>query len=123
MIFRRFTWLDFILLLILVAGIFFIFPALKSYTPGNVAVYLDNKIIAEYPLDTDRVFRVQGKEGPLDIEISGHSVSVRHASCAHQICVRTGAISRAFSQIVCVPNHILITLKAAGENGFDAIAK
>lgn len=119
---HHFSWCDAIVMVILSAGIFASIPVLNSLTPGKVIVYRDNKIIAEYPLDNNTIFDIKGKEGLMKVEISNQSVEVLSSSCSHQICVRHGAIRHAFDQIVCIPNHILITISAKKDNQPDAIA-
>ena len=71
-----------------------------------VEIYYDNTIIADYPLDKDRVIEIHGKTGPMKIQIKNRGVSVLSSSCHHQICVQTGSIQNAYNQIVCIPNHI-----------------
>lgn len=118
---HRFTWCDSIIVLIILAGIFTTFPAIKTLTPGKVTIFKDNQIIAEYPVNQNNTFEVNGKKGLVKIEIKNHSVSVRESSCPHQLCIRQGSISKAQNQIVCIPNHILITISAQKDIGLDAI--
>jgi hypothetical protein len=118
---RRFTWVDAILIVLVLSGAVFTFPVLKSVTPGRVVINRGNHILAEYPVDKDRIFEVTGENGPLTIMIKQGKVSVLSSPCPHQICVLSGSISHAGSQIVCVPNRILISIKASEKNGPDAV--
>ena len=73
----------------------------------TVAVKQDNKIIAEYSLDTDR-------EVPLThntFVIENGEVFMSHADCKNQICVKTGRISKRGECIVCLPNRVILTIE------------
>lgn len=119
-----FLWGDLIIILLILAGSVFTFPLLHTLTAESVVVYRDNKVIAEYPLNERRTFTVDGAKGPLEIKINENSVRVTHADCPHQLCVKSGVLRRAPGQIVCAPNHILITLKASSEKEkIDAVVR
>jgi hypothetical protein len=122
---RSFAWFDTIIILFLATVVLAAFPFLSSIKPGKVVVYKDNSVIAEYPVTEGRVFEIAGADGPVKIRIDNGSVQVVSSSCAHQVCVNHGRISRPNSQIICVPNHILITIKPAvtSQQDFDAIAR
>lgn len=122
---RTFAWFDTVIIVLLIIGIMSAYPFLSSITPGKVLVYKDNTVIAEYPVTENRIFELEGAAGPVKIEIKDNSVQVISSSCAHQICVNHGKISRPNSQIICVPNHILITIKpnTSSQQDFDAIAR
>jgi hypothetical protein len=120
---KIFTLGDALLILFLISGIALTFPVLKSLQPGTVVIYLDNRIIAEYPIDQDRTFSLHGKDGKMVIQIKDHAVSVQQSACIHQICVRAGKISHSYNQIICTPNHILITLKESRDSEFDAFTR
>jgi hypothetical protein len=117
-------WGDYVIITFILAISFFTFPAFKTFSCDTVTVFRDNKIIAEYPLNEKRTFSVDGANGNMEIEIVNNSVHVRHSSCPHQICVKEGYISRAPGQIVCAPNHILISLKNSHkEEKLDAVVR
>jgi hypothetical protein len=63
--------------------------------------------------------------GPVEVSIKNGTVEIQKSSCNHQICVRTGAISNQYGQIVCAPNHILICIKSTEGKHLqpDAIAQ
>ena len=110
---RTFGIADAFIALVMIAGIFAAFPLLKSGLPDRVAVFRDNSLAAEYPLDHDIIFAVKGKNGPVDIEIKNKEARIVHVNCPHQICRRSGSISGTFGQLVCAPNNILIEIRSA----------
>ncbi len=120
---KRFTWTDALLIVILLAGAVFTFPLLRSMAPGSVTIQKGNRVIAEYPLDENRSLEVQGIYGPMIIEIKDGAVSVQRSSCPHQLCRFSGSVNHTGSQIVCVPNHVLISIKASEKKVYDAIAQ
>lgn len=120
---RRFSWCDLLIIIALAAGIIASIPALKTLPPQSVTIFRDNQIIAEYPIDENRIFDVDGKKGKMRVQIKDKGVSVHTSTCSHQLCIRQGSISAPRNQIVCIPNHILITINAPKENDLDAVAR
>lgn len=123
LVLHRFSWCDIVIISVLFIGIFLTFPAIRSLSPQTVLVFEDNRIIAEYPIDQNRTFDVKGKMGIMRVKIQNRSVSVCSSPCPHKLCIRQGHIGKATSQIVCIPNHILITIDAKKGESLDAIAR
>ena len=97
-------------------------PFMDSQSRETVVVYRRDDVIAEYRLDEDRVFHVDGVNGTLEIEIRDEKVRVRSSPCRHQICVNTGWISRSYEQIICAPNLVLLLIHSnSEEEEIDAV--
>jgi hypothetical protein len=110
-----------IIIALLVAAVAFI-PFMRAESRDTVLVYKGADVIAEYPLDEDKIFYVDGVDGSLEIEIKDERVRVRSSPCRNQICVKTGWISESYEQIVCAPNHVLVLIKSEDEEEeIDAI--
>jgi hypothetical protein len=110
-----------IIIALLFVSVAFI-PFMDSRSPETVVVYKGDDVIAEYRLDEDRVFHVEGIDGTLEIEIRDEKVRVRSSSCRHQVCVNTGWISRSYEQIICAPNHVLLLIRSnSEEEEIDAV--
>jgi len=121
---RRFGIADPFLIALLVVLAFAFIPFMRAAAPAVVVVRRDKTIIARYPVDRDMTFRVSGAQGPLDICIARHGVSVVRATCKNQICVNTGRISHSYQQIVCAPNHVTVTVSAGAEtDSIDALTR
>jgi hypothetical protein len=120
---KRFRILDIgCIACILIIGIS-LFPLYSGAGIKIVAVYKNNTLIAEYPLSENRRFTVDGAIGPMLIRINKTAVRVEHATCPKQLCVKTGAISLPYQQIICAPNKIIIEIQLKdGERDFDAIS-
>jgi hypothetical protein len=103
-----------VIIALLVAAVAFI-PFMRAESRDTVLVYKGADVIAEYPLDEDKIFYVDGVDGSLEIEIKHERVRVRSSPCRNQICVKTGWISESYEQIVCAPNHVLVLIKSEDE--------
>lgn len=107
---RTFTLLDFLLILLAISGAVSSIPLIQANQPSTIAIYKDNTLYAEYPLNEEREFSIKGHEGLMKIRIRDGHVSVCSSTCRKQICVRSGAISKPYQQLVCAPNHVLIEI-------------
>jgi len=110
---RSFGVADIFIVFAMICGMLGTFPLLKSGLPERVVVFRDNSVAAEYPLNKDIIFNVNGKNGPVAIEIKNNEVKIKHVNCPHQICRRTGSISQTFGQLVCAPNNILVEIHSS----------
>ena len=110
-----------IIIALLFVSVAFI-PFMGSQSHDTVVVYRGGNVIAEYRLDQDRVFHVDGIDGTMEIEIRDEKVRVHASPCRHQICVNTGWISRSYEQIVCAPNLVLLLIHSnSEEEEIDAV--
>ena len=105
---------------LLIVGV--IFAAKVVFTPSpssseagdTVRVYRENHLIAEYPLDQDRIFAVEGRLGVVKVEIKNKRARIVSANCRNQICVRMGWIDRPKDQFIyCAPNRILVLIESS----------
>jgi len=95
-------------------------------TPGTLAVVqVDGKVVATVDLTLHEVqtLRITGVLGPLVIVADGKgSIRVTAATCPDQICVHTIPARSPGDQVICVPNHMVITIEGEG-TGIDAVAQ
>ena len=80
----------------------------------TVTVSVDGKVIAAYPLNVDRVedIRTEG-DGLNRLVIKDGQAYVETASCPDGICAAHKPIHREGESIVCLPNKVVVTVKAA----------
>lgn len=90
-----------LLLLFLCAASLFFFSQNRS-TP-NVEIYLNNHLIASYPLNIDRTVTISKHNR---IEIANCKVRMSYSDCKHQLCVKQGWSSEL--PIICIPNKIIV---------------
>jgi len=120
---RTSTPFDIVIIVVLVAVSIALWPFFSNGGPGIVLVYRDNAEIARYALDASNEYTFRGDIGPMKIAIANNSVRVVESGCPRGICIQTGAIKIRGQQIVCAPNHILITIETSLGKQVDGIAQ
>jgi hypothetical protein len=116
---RTFTAIDAMIAVAMICGAIAAFATANTIRPDRVAVYRQNTVIAEYPLKDDISFSVNGKIGPVGIEIKDGTASITRAACPKGICTKAGATSNPNVQLICAPNNIMIRILPAGGSGKD----
>lgn len=103
-----------ILLLMSIAGVGLNLAAISSSGNQVAEISVDGKVIKTVPLKEGYrdEFRLGDSEHYNIIEISDKRIRVREADCPDQICVNMGWVSMAPQQIVCLPNRLMIKIKA-----------
>ena len=107
---------DFIVIavvLICAVGIW-LYPAFSQ--TGGVAKISQNDATQFIPLKDSREITLENAT----VKVENGTISIVDATCPDLVCVKTGAISRQGQSIICVPNHIVITIE--GEQEIDAIS-
>ena len=88
----------------------------KLYNGGkHVVVEVDNRLVLELLLDSDVTESVRGPLGETVISIENGTARIVSSPCPHKYCVRMGSISRRSEIIVCVPNHVFMTIRGGDE--------
>ena len=120
---RAFGAVDAVIISVMICGTAATAGLLKSNRPDRVVVFRQNAVVAEYPIGNDVEFSVNGKNGPVDIEIKDGAAKIVHAKCPRNICKQSGSISNSHGQLICAPNNILIRIQSsAGNSNVDGIA-
>jgi len=120
---RCFAPLDALVIMFIVAAAGFTLPVGSKLAAAKVVIFRDNRIVADYSIDCDRTVRVNGAAGPMEIVIKNRRVFVSRSNCPHGICMKNGPIERPHRQIVCAPNHVMITITSSEDDSIDAIAR
>jgi hypothetical protein len=107
---RAFGLLDTLILVVLGLCAIGSVSLLQIAAGAECVVYRDDTVVARYPLAENRVVTVEGAVGKVTLEVSDGAVRVAHSSCPRRICVASGAIRQPGSQLICVPNHIVIEI-------------
>lgn len=92
--------------------------------PGEEAslaeITSEGRIIKTVDLGTDQSFAVDTKDGGHNVvTVQGGKIGVTEANCPDHYCMDRGMISSG-TQIVCLPNRLVITL--VGQTEIDAVA-
>jgi len=113
---RAFGAVDAVVILIMICGTIATAGLLKSGRPDRAVVFRQNAVVAEYPLGNDVKFSINGKNGPVDIEIKDGAAKITHANCPRSICKQSGSISNSYGQLICAPNNILIRIQSSSSD-------
>lgn len=107
--------LDAILILAVSAAAGWGFLAFRFSEGSKAVVHVGNKKYGWYDLSSSRHrVIVPTHIGPMELEIGGGSARVVSSPCRNKICVKTGAIRRSHSEIVCMPARMVIILESEG---------
>ena len=105
-----------LLLVVAVIGLAIFFSGEEG---TSVTVTLNGKPYATYSLSTDRTIEIISGEDGRGINIlviENGEAYVREASCPDLICAAHRPISRSGESIACLPNRVVITVKAQSED-------
>ena len=114
-----------VIFLIVGVSIFFIAgnflkQAAGASGPRRALVYHDKELLKT--LDLGRDGTVSVLNGRMTIEVREGRVRVLEADCPQHVCVLAGWKKAAGETIVCVPNRLLIEIKADKPSMIDAVA-
>ena len=87
---------------------------LFSRDGDTVIVTVDGQIYGEYSLNTDRQVEIVNGEGYNLLVIEGGKAFVKSASCPDGICSSHRAVSKDGESIICLPNKVVVEIKARG---------
>ena len=89
---------------------------------NEVSVQVDGEEVIRLPLTNDKRFSVEGPLGKTEMEIKDGQVRVIDSPCGRKTCVHTGWIHKAYQTIICMPNHVVISLLGSSDdNKLDGI--
>lgn len=92
--------------------------------PEKIArIYQQDKLL--YEIDLSQVTQaytitIDGENGAENVVlVEQGQISMKSASCPDHLCVKQGAISNGILPIICLPNHIRISIVSQGEESYD----
>ncbi|MGM9606711.1 MAG: NusG domain II-containing protein [Oscillospiraceae bacterium] len=121
---KRVAWGDLLVALVILALAaalaVFLFP--RSEQALTVRVVQDGELLLSCRLDDlDEPVLVPVKGPyPLTLELSREGVRVTETACPGEDCLHMGTISRAGSQIICLPNRLIVALEGE-DSPYDAM--
>lgn len=96
-----------LIIFILAIGTISAINVFKTKENSVVSVYKGDRLWGEYPLDVDRVVKVDEHN---TFQIKEGKVSMVYADCPDKRCVKQGSTSKL--PIVCLPNKLVIQIKS-----------
>ncbi|MFC1650981.1 NusG domain II-containing protein [Candidatus Latescibacterota bacterium] len=115
--FKYFTKGDIILVTILAVLSLASVAGMRNIYGGgkHVVVEVDSRHALELLLDSDVTESVTGPLGETVVSIENGTARIIESPCPHKYCIRMGKISRRAEIIVCVPNHVFMTIRGGTE--------
>lgn len=118
-------WLIGVLLAAAVAGIGVNLATLSAAGAREAQVYKEGRLVQTIKLRPDyrEELRLGGAERYNLIVADDGRVRMAEADCPDQICVRTGWVSAAPQQIVCLPYRVVVKVVSSSPPDVDDITK
>lgn len=101
------------------AGFIFLYQLLSDNDPDQVTISVDGEIYGTYDLNTDRTIQCGATNR---IVINNGKVAMEWADCPDQICVHHIPISKNGESIICLPNHVVVSVECSKEADIDGMA-
>ena len=117
-----FRWGDGVIYFVLVTlcAVLFLLPVLQQNRPLTAVITVGGETVETIDLSA--------VEAPYTVQYAGCTISVEkgaigftHAACPDRLCVKTGMLRHAGSAAACVPNRVVVSLRAQTE-AFDGVA-
>lgn len=108
-----------ILILLSAVLIYFIVNKFVLVNAVEAEILYDNEVIEIVRLNENRSFSPNGFPN-IEFEIKDNSIAFIHSDCPDKVCINTGFINKAGQTAVCLPNKMVIRLKADNSD-IDAV--
>lgn len=119
---KRFTILDLILIIFLISLSVAAIVLMPKKSGERVVVKVDGKIVYTKSFSKEVTIKtITSKYGTNTIEIGDGYVRVISASCPNQLDVKQGSITNVGESIICLPNHLLITIDGESEENYPDV--
>ena len=88
-----------------------------------VAIEVDAKRVARFPLTADHFARIQGPLGTTEVEIENGRARIVLCPCKLKVCIKSGYIQYADSLSACLPNKVVVRVDGKAQRGLDAVVE
>jgi hypothetical protein len=97
-------------------------PSANGENSGGkkIIIYKGEIAIIEMPINKDKSISLKPHGVHMIVEIKDKKVRVASSDCLQQICVRKGWTGLVHDSIICMPNHVTISIE--GDVGYDALS-
>lgn len=82
---------------------------------ATVVVEINGTEVAQYPLDLDNTYTLNGGTNVLTIE--NGTARMSESSCPDHVCENKGKIKYVGQTIVCLPNKLTVTVRGSSDDG------
>lgn len=119
---KKNDWILILTTLIFSLLIWVIYSQLIQKEGDYVVVSVDGEIVYEFSLDEEIDMEIEGvNNGSNHLLIKGGKASIVDATCPDKLCVHQKSISKDKETIVCLPNKVVIEIRASKEKEYDAV--
>jgi len=123
---QRTTWLDRLVVLLLLGAALLGIAALRNLATGSwLVVEQEGKVVYRAPLSEERRITLPGPLGETVVEIKQGRVCVVDSPCPEKVCIGMGTIARSGEIVACVPNRLVLTIRGndRSEGEHDLISR
>ncbi len=119
---NKFGFLDFLVYFLILSSLLFISIRYFNADNGKLAkVFISGKLVKIIPLNKNSAYIFHGKLGKFIVQVKEGKIGVFETNCPEKICKKMGFINKKGSEIICIPNRIMI--KITGESRIDEISR
>ncbi len=109
--------------IILLTVLIIIFLFMRTYSQPQDSSELLVRVDEEswrFTLEDDRIIHIPGPLGDTEIHIQAGEIHVGESPCNSKICIAAGTISKPGQWIVCLPNHVFISIEGEDDGSLDS---
>jgi len=113
----------FIIILTILIIIFLFIQTYSQPQDSSELLVRVNEESWRFTLEDDRIVHIPGPLGDTVIHIQAGETYVTESPCISKICIAAGKISKPGQWIVCLPNHVFISIEGSGnsDSGNDEV--
>lgn len=91
-------------------------------SPNFVKVSVGSNVYGTYDLSQNQDITIKKNGHTNTIRIYNQQVQMIASDCKNQICVQQGLIEHENQTIVCLPNHIIVSIESEKDSATDSIS-
>ena len=88
-----------------------------------VAIEVDAKRVARFPLTADHFAHVKCPLGTTEVEIENGRARIVRFPCKLKVCIKLGYIQYADRLSACLPNKVAVRIDGKVQRGLDAVVR
>lgn len=115
--FKKKDLLILMIILIIITGGFIFNHIYFNQSANYVQIAVNNQAYQTVSLDTKQTIKINDTN---TIIVDHGTVTMIEATCRDHLCINQGTISKNGQQIICLPNHVVVSIVSTQENSVDA---